>query len=163
MSSDNSEILKAIKSNKSETLQEISILMSKNTEVILEEIRKTNNKVQELEIKIEKLTEEKNLLEQKLSKQEKKVNEIEVLLKNKNIIIFGYEEDSNISYAEKENNILEFMKTQLEIDLKVNSIKKIRRIGVPKENKIQPLLISLNSERLKREILKSSKKLKGTG
>lgn len=163
MSSDNSEILKAIKSNKSETLQEISILMSKNTEVILEEIRKTNNKVQELEIKMEKLTEEKNLLEQKLSKQEKKVNEIEVLLKNKNIIIFGYEEDSNISYAEQENNILEFMKTQLEIELKVNSIEKIRRIGVPKENKIQPLLISLNSERLKREILKSSKKLKGTG
>lgn len=157
------EIIEAISKSKNETLMELKSLLESNTSTILNEIKHTNKKVEQLEEEVNKLRADNELLHQLVTKQEKKINIFETQLHAKNIVLFGLEENSSSSYEEKEESLATFISSELEIEFGKHNIEKLRRIGQQVDGKTRPLLISLKSEKTKYEILKNSRKLKGSG
>lgn len=157
------DIITEIKNNKAETLNDIKLIIQQNTDTILSEIKNTNNIINELEKEVLQLKQDKLYLNKQLTLQSNKLKNIETQMRAKNIILFGYEEKPELSIAQNEDSLVDFLTSKLEVNFSKSNIEKLKRIGVRQEGKIRPLLISLNNERTKHDLLRNNKKLKGTG
>lgn len=107
--------------------------------------------------KIRPLQEEKQILKTEVEILNKKVNALENITKQNNIIIHGLKENDT-SYTQLIKNVTHLFEI-LEVKVGNSDINKIHRIGRKKEEKIRPVLISFNTYSKKIEILKNKKKV----
>lgn len=133
------------------------------------EIRETGNNVTEkVSQNVNKMLEEKFLLwEEKYENlkkitenQEKRIYFMEKEARKRNIIFFGVEETEK-SYENLENNIINWISSYLNIQLTYSDIQEIRRVG-KKEERPRPIIVTFTTLGVKIKIWKQRKTLKDT-
>lgn len=128
---------------------QMKIEMEKQTNIIFEKMNE----------KLEPLIEDNKILKNKIQMLEKKIDYLEKEKKRNNILFFGLKEKEKSS-TELLQRIQEIFKSDLKIILEANDVSKIHRIGLNKENKIRPVLITFANSWKRSEILKERKNLK---
>lgn len=128
-------------------LRSQAALIENNTEKIMRTI----------DDKIRPLQEENQILKTEVEILNKKVNALENITKQNNIIIHGLKENDT-SYTQLIKNVTHLFE-KLEVKVGNSDINKIHRIGRKKEEKIRPVLISFTTYSKKIEILKNKKKV----
>ncbi|XP_063619666.1 uncharacterized protein LOC134792326 [Cydia splendana] len=130
-----------------EELRNQAVLIENNSEKILRTI----------DDKIKPLQEENKILKSEVEILNKKVNTLENITKQNNIIIHGLNE-SDTSYTQLSKNVT-LLFEKLDVKVENSDINKMHRIGRKKEDKIRPVLISFTTYNKKIEILKNKKKV----
>lgn len=139
-------------------LQEIIKQNKESRDAITLEIQKLKEDVAQ-DIKL--LRQENQILKAENEQLEKRVLEAERKSKKFNLIFYGLEEQHNeISDIQK---LLHVVNENLQIDCKYTDLRDIYRLGKPSENKTRPVAIEVFNYALKTDILKNTKKLKGSG
>ncbi|KAJ2940572.1 hypothetical protein O0L34_g6512 [Tuta absoluta] len=90
----------------------------------------------------------------KIETLEEKVTSLEREKRNHNLVFHGIPETS----GEKAETIMEIVKNDLKVNIKIEDIDTVRKMG---RNDKAPLIIRLTSLKKKQEILRNKKKLKG--
>ncbi|KAJ2948734.1 hypothetical protein O0L34_g7994 [Tuta absoluta] len=90
----------------------------------------------------------------KIETLEEKVTSLEREKRNHNLVFHGIPETS----GEKAETIMEIVKNELKVNIKIEDIDTVRKMG---RNDKAPLIIRLTSLKKKQEILRNKKKLKG--
>lgn len=104
------------------------------------------------------ILESKNvLLEQKIEIQAKKINYLERKLSQRDLLIFGVDENEKY-YWELEEKVIDIINKKLNINCDSNNIESTRRLG-KKSEKVRPIVVTLTTMALKIKILKNKKKL----
>lgn len=140
--------------NENVTNEQIFALLqhtSQNVQDIKQELAYYKEKVDELEAATQHLQTENIHLKQKIASQEEQ-------LRRKNILIFGLPDKTEKSLEEV---VLEFFNGRLNIKITPSDLDNFYRIGV--SNKIRPILVKFVREISAQQVLKSAKKLKGSG
>ncbi|CAH2099838.1 unnamed protein product [Euphydryas editha] len=121
--------------------------------------KQTNIIFKKMDEKLEPLIKENETLKNRIELLEKKIEYFEKEKRKNNILFFGLDEkeDSSVELFEKVQDIF---KQDLKITIEANDISKIHRIGITKENKIRPVLISFANNWKRNMILKLKKSLK---
>lgn len=101
-----------------------------------------------------------NNLEKILNKQEIRIDGLEKHIRKRNIMIFGVEETEN-SYVDLENIILQIINTVIGIPLLRAEIETVRRLG-RNDGKTRPIVLTLTTTGKKILLLKGKKKLEKT-
>lgn len=115
-----------------------------------------------LDEKLNFLEQKYKTLEEQFERQEQRLNILEKQARNRNIVLFGIEEqNSPFSYLDLETEIISFISKHLRIKLDRKEIQEIRRIGKKTEN-IRPIVMTLTTTGKKIEIFKQKKLLKDT-
>lgn len=98
-------------------------------------------------------------LQQNLAKTESDHDDLEQYTRRTNIRIFGIPEDQEVS---TDNQVLEFLKTELGIELNPNDISRSHRIGAQRttNTKPRPIIVRFTKHNTKVEILRQRRKLK---
>lgn len=100
-------------------------------------------------------------LEQKIEEQEKRINAMDRHSRRKNLVFFGIEE-SEKSYKQLEQSILEVITDKMEIQCAKSEIDTVRRMGKKQEDKIRPVVVTFASTGRKMAILRGKKSLEAT-
>jgi hypothetical protein len=123
------------------------ILYDKKLDTIQSDLDTANSKISDLE---------KNN-----SYLELKIDSLESQNKKNNLIFFGVNEsDDNIE--DIESKIINILTENCKLDIDSSKIENCFRLGKRNPENIRPILLVLNSIKIKQNILKSSKLLKGT-
>lgn len=110
--------------------------------------------------KFENLNEDLTQLRSKLEIQEKRLNQLERNGVQRNIIIFGVEEQEK-SYFDLQEIVTNIIKTSVGIDIQENELVVLRRLG-KKGSRARPISVELSTLGKKIKILKSKNKLQNT-
>lgn len=127
--------------------EKVTEQVTQNINIILE------NKFHELNVKYDNLKE-------KLENQEKRLYFLEKQSRQRNIIIFGLEETER-SYKDLVNIVINFIHRYFQIDLQQRDIQETRRIG-KKGEKHRPISITFTTLGVKIEIFKNRRILNDT-
>lgn len=122
--------------------------------------KQTNSIFEKMNEKLEPLIKDNEMMKNKIETLEKKIEYLEKEKKRNNIVLFGLEEKNNSSSTELLQSVQEIFKSDLKITLEAIEVSKIHRIGLKKENKIRPILITFANNWKRNEILKLKKSLK---
>ncbi|KOB75121.1 Endonuclease-reverse transcriptase [Operophtera brumata] len=118
---------------------------------------KINNNINEmvgnLQLKIQRLEEENE-------SQEKRIDTIERTQRQRNLIIFGVEEEER-SYADLTIKILSILNDIIEVNCAISEIQALRRIG-RKGDKVRPIILTLTTLGRKIDVQKKWKTLQNT-
>lgn len=121
----------------------------------------TSTLLDKMEEKLLPLLEENKKLKEKVETLEKKIENIEREKRKNNILVFRLEENEksvmDLFVMAKRN-----FKNDLNIEIEINDISKIHRIGKKDDTKVRPILISFVNNWKKNEILKNKRHLKYT-
>lgn len=148
------EILAAIK-EKLERMEERDERMERKIDAFQNELSKINRENKQLKS-------ENQQLKQRITTQEKRMEEIEREIRKRRIIIHGIkeqDEEKDIQVKEKVRTVLRDMEIKIVME---EEITEIRRIGNQQIGKVRPILLELRNWSKKMEILKATKKLQGT-
>ncbi|CAG9820757.1 unnamed protein product [Phaedon cochleariae] len=141
-----------------ELLKEVNNNLTTKIEKIDQDLKTISAKVsQEIEETKDKVT----TLETENSELKRRIEETERKLKSNNLIVYGIKEDNLETTASLVDEIEKIIKEKLELNLNSSEITNTYRIGKDKGKK-RPILVTINSQMRKREILKNCYKLKGT-
>ncbi|KAJ8724729.1 hypothetical protein PYW07_015687 [Mythimna separata] len=121
--------------------------------------KQTNTLFEKMNEKLEPLIEDNKILKFKVEMLEKKIEYLEKEKKRNNILLFGLEEKENSSFHLLQR-VQGIFKEDLKINLETSDVSKIYRIGLSKENKKRPVLITFADSWKRSEILKQKKSLK---
>lgn len=121
----------------------------------------TKNINAHIDHKFNLLNENSNQLQAKVEKHDADIKQIKREERKKNLVIYGFEETEK-SYRELENNITSFLNTKMNLELNVNDIDFVRRLGKAMNNKTRPILLTLIYYKKKIEILSNKKCLSNT-
>ncbi|KAG6438936.1 hypothetical protein O3G_MSEX000344 [Manduca sexta] len=117
----------------------------------------TKNVMEALDQKMKMITEENNVMKEKISQLEQKLSSMEIEKRKNNLIFFGI---NNIEKSEYE--LVEYIKyiiTNMGIDLNNQEINKVYRIGKWATNKNRPIVVSFTTLWKKHVIMKNKSKL----
>lgn len=117
------------------------------------EIKETQQKVQDLELRI-------NVLERENEKLQGSVDNFEQHLKRNTFRIYGIKENTGENTFKK---IVHTIKTNLKVEVDETNLVNCFRNGKVMEGKERPILFTVDSHNLKLELLKNRKNLKGSG
>lgn len=151
------EIMKALQNIQKE-LNAQKIEIQKSGEKVTEQV--TLNIINKLEEKFSILEEKHQTLKENVEQQEKRIQFMEKQARQRNIIFFGIEE-SETSYHNLENNILQFISERLLLKLDCRDIQEIKRVG-KKGDKPRPIIVTFSTLGSKVSILKHKRLLKDT-
>lgn len=146
-----------------ESLQEVLEKIQRDLAEQKESIRNlehniTTNINQNIDQKFTFMEQKTQELEKQVVQQQKTIDNLERQLKTKNVIFFGVEETEQ-SYEELQENMLETINNVMKIDCRRSEIENIRRLG-PKREKTRPVIVTLTTVGKKINILKNNKTLK---
>ena len=123
--------------------------------------------IHDLEVKVEESQKELRSLHQQIETQQ---NQLDILKKSANdqeqysrrncLRIFGIEEKRN---EDPDRLLIDVFKDRLQLDVSAADIERSHRVGKMKPGKHRALIIKLCSYRVRRNIIQSRRKLKGTG
>lgn len=123
--------------------------------------KKAKDIIETLGAKLEKVEIENQELRLITQQQEKRIENLEKIVKKKNLIVYGMEEvETSGEYLEAQ--VCEVISKNLKIEIQHSDIESARRIGKKKGEKERPVLIEFNTWKKKMEILKQRKYLKGS-
>lgn len=86
-----------------------------------------------------------------------KINLHDIILRKKNIVLFGLPESTTL-----EEDLKSFFLEKLSIKIANFDLDNFYRIGVESENKVRAVLVKFTREKTKQDVFKNVKKLKGT-
>lgn len=151
----NSEkIIAAIENSRKLTQKDIE----KSKQELLSAIETTNAKVHELENEIKVIKEENRKLVIRMEKQEKQNEYLIRQIKSKNLIVHGILAGKKETKLTLREQILKLIKDKLLIDLKLEEIDQIMRIGEENGKNPRPILLTLRTISKRNEILLANKK-----
>lgn len=122
---------------------------------IKEEIRELRNEVRR---EIDSLKERNNKLEIENSEIKNKLVALERKIKKYNLVIYGLEDREKQTLE----NVIKLFQEKLNVKCRKEEIRDVYKIG-KEENKPRPIIVEFVTNYLKIEILKNTKKLKGSG
>ncbi|XP_045451956.1 uncharacterized protein LOC123660984 [Melitaea cinxia] len=139
-------------------------LDEQKTTIVQSAVNVTKQVTQNINLTLEekfKIIEEKHdYLNEKLENQEKRLYFLEKQSRKRNIVIFGLPE-TETSYENLENNIMNFLNHYLSIGLESRDIQEARRIG-KKGVKPRPITVTFTTLGTKIKIFKQRKLLEDT-
>lgn len=127
----------------------------KNQALLIE--NNTEKNMRTIDDRIRPLEEENKVLKSEIQILNKKVNTLENITKQNNIIIHGLKE-TDTGYMQLSKTVKHLLEI-LEVKVENTDINKVHRIGRQKEGKTRPVLISFTTYSKKIEILKNKKKV----
>lgn len=151
------EVMNMLRKIQSE-LNEQKLTIVQSAESVTQQV--THNINFKLEEKFNLMEEKYNNLEEKLENQEKRLYFLEKQSRQRNIVIFGLAE-TETSYENPEENIINFIKQYFSIGLESRDIQETRRIG-KKGEKPRPITVTFTTLGTKIKIFKQKKLLKNT-
>lgn len=151
------EVMNMLRKIQSE-LNEQKLTIVQSAESVTQQV--THNINFKLEEKFNLMEEKYNNLEEKLENQEKRLYFLEKQSRQRNIVIFGLAE-TETSYENPEENIINFIKQYFSIGLESRDIQETRRIG-KKGEKPRPITVTFTTLGTKIKIFKQRKLLKNT-
>lgn len=143
--------------------------MEQNIERILSTVERIEKKLDTCVQEIKALKERVNNIESDnkqltsvTKKLEEQIDRLENQARRNNIIIYGMQEKDTENWNETEEIVIKFVKEKLQIGLEEFQIERAHRLGYAK-NKKRPIIAKLYNFKIKEEIIKNGKLLKGTG
>ncbi|KAG7295428.1 hypothetical protein JYU34_021602 [Plutella xylostella] len=112
---------------------------------------------QKLDKKFTAVEEKTYFLEKKIVEQESTIEQMDRQMRRKNLIFFGLKETER-SYEELQNMVLEVINSTMKINCNVSEIEAVRRLG-KRSDKIRPVILTLTTLGKKIELLKNKKQL----
>lgn len=112
---------------------------------------------QKLDEKFTAVEEKTYFLEKKIVEQESTIEQMDRQMRRKNLIFFGLKETER-SYEELQNMVLEVINSTMKINCNVSEIEAVRRLG-KRSDKIRPVILTLTTLGKKIELLKNKKQL----
>lgn len=148
-----------------DTLKEI---MQKLTKMEVRDTR-IEEKLDGFQVEILNLKKENQELKQqnkklldKLEYQDSRIEILEKQERKKNIVIYGINETTDETDTNVKEKIAEVMKKmEIPIDIK-EDIVEVTRLGMPMTNRVRPIRVELKKNNTKEEIMRKTKKLKGS-
>ena len=150
--------------------QEVNVVQNEidniktSSEKLTNDVDSLNNLQQVSDVSIEQLQTDLNTIEQMCDKNKgihdicRKIDELEQQNKLKNLRIFGLKEEKEENVQQK---LLEFAKTELEIELQHGEIEA-RRMGKVRPENLQPrdILVTFNNQTLRNAVYRKKKLLR---
>lgn len=100
-----------------------------------------------------------NSLEKTITQQGRRIQQLERTTRQKNLIVFGIEENER-SYYDLQERIVRIINQYMEINCNKENIAEVRRLGKKQDDgKIRPTIVSLTTMGMKIDLLKNKKKL----
>lgn len=106
---------------------------------------------------------EKGKINEKIEKQDNRINKLESGARKKNVIVYGMQEENNEHINDLKEKINWLLNNKMELDIKREEIDDFFRLGKKtEEKKNRPIIIKMISNWRKTEIMMNKKKLRGT-
>lgn len=121
---------------------------------------KLSSKVDNIDAKLCQFQSELNNLKENQENQEKRIDQLEREIRNRNLVLFGVTETEN-SYFDLEKLIIKILNEKLNVECMVSEIEHARRLG-RKNEKPRPIIIGFTTLGKKIRVLKNKSKLEGT-
>ncbi|XP_072935017.1 uncharacterized protein [Epargyreus clarus] len=151
------EIMNALQLIRQE-INEQKLENQKNADRVTERVTQNMNKI--LDEKFSSWEGKCQILENKVEQQERRIQFLEKQSRKRNIVFFGIAENET-SYKNLENNLLQFIKENLHIDLVYSDLQEVKRVG-KKGEKPRPIIATFSTLGHKINILKQKRLLKDT-
>lgn len=151
------EVMNALRKIQNE-LDEQKTTILKSCDKVTEQVTQNINKI--LEEKFKTWEEKYDTLKYQLENQEKRLYFLEKQARQRNIVIFGFEE-TETSYSNLEKNLLDFVDQHFSTKIDRRDIQEVRRIGKRGENP-RPLAVTFSTLGIKIDIFKQRRTLKDT-
>lgn len=151
------EVMNALKNIQKEIDEQKNTIL-RNGEKVTEQVTQNINCI--LEEKFKLLDEKYDSLKEKIENQEKRLYFIEKQMRKNNIVFFGLEE-TEISYSNLEDIMINFIKEHFSMDLDKRDIQEIKRIG-KKGERSRPIVVTFLTFGIKINIFKRKNSLKNT-
>ncbi|XP_045783714.1 uncharacterized protein LOC123879871 [Maniola jurtina] len=148
------QLFREMKNEFSQKLNAIESRIASSEDKITSQITTHMNK------KFEGLNKEMENIRSELENQDKRLSAIEKQNVQRNLVFFGVEE-SERSYFQLEEKILDILNNKIKIKTEVLEIQSVKRFGNI-ENKPRPVSVSLTTMGKKIQILKHKKSLQGS-
>lgn len=135
---------------------QLKLVTMENSLIHLEDKITTNinNNVNE---KFKKLDSNLNHLNSQIEEQEKRLDELEKNVRQRNVIFFGIEEGET-SYFELAEKVLKIIQEKLKISIQRFEVESVRRLGKRTENN-RPVAVAFTTLGMKINVLKNKKQL----
>lgn len=139
-------------------LNEQKTAILENGNIVTQQVTQNINTI--LEEKFKTWEEKFNNISEKIENQEKRLFFLEKQARQRNIVLFGFEE-TETSYSNLESNIVNFVAQYFSMHMDRRDIQEIKRLG-KKGEKPRPTIIMFSTLGLKIDIFQNRGKLKGT-
>lgn len=100
-------------------------------------------------------------MNERVNLQDTRTTMVEKETRRRNIIVHGIEEKPNENWSELQTSVLELLNEKMEVNIKMEEIDQILRMGRKHEGQSRPINIKLITYWRKQEILRNTGKLKG--
>lgn len=137
-------------------LARIQSQIDKQTDTITERV--TNNLIQIVDERLNIVIEENKSLKLQVDNLQTKIKYMETEKKRNNLMFLGFEEKQQTQHELMED-ITNLLSRNLKTNLQKHEIAKAYRIGVRKDNKRRPVLVSFNTTWRRDDILKYRKEM----
>ncbi|XP_039290960.1 uncharacterized protein LOC120352785 [Nilaparvata lugens] len=94
-----------------------------------------------------------------LKEQKEKISRLEKKVRERNIVIHGLKNDNT---SDLKSLVIELIRGKLDVRIENWEVDFVRRIGKNEDNTARPIVLALTTLSKKTEVLKNSKKLKGS-
>uniref|UniRef100_A0A8D8Z678 Uncharacterized protein n=1 Tax=Cacopsylla melanoneura TaxID=428564 RepID=A0A8D8Z678_9HEMI len=140
-------------------------------EQILQELQKIRTDFNEEQKETRKLIEEtfkneqieKGKINEKLEKQDNRINKLENEARKKNVIVYGIKEENNENFNDLKEKLNWLLNQKMELGIRQEEIDDFFRLGKKTDTKRnRPIIIKMISNWRKTEIMMNKKKLSGT-
>ncbi|XP_061724979.1 uncharacterized protein LOC133530935 [Cydia pomonella] len=116
--------------------------------------------IDKLDARLVLIEQKQTNLENKLELQENQIEQIERRLRQRNIVLFGLEEQER-SYFDLETNVLRTINNTMQVQCYETDIESVRRLG-KKGGNVRPVIITFATLGRKIQVLRKKKSLEGT-
>ena len=124
-------------------------------------LREIKGDLEEIKGDLASMKADKEIIMERIEKQEVRLEYVEREMKRKNLILKGIKDEKVESFAEREGKVKEVLE-RMGVGMMGDIIDITKRIGPFNESRNRPILLKLITEKAKFEILKNTVKLKGT-
>uniref|UniRef100_A0A8D9AH65 Endonuclease-reverse transcriptase n=1 Tax=Cacopsylla melanoneura TaxID=428564 RepID=A0A8D9AH65_9HEMI len=147
----------------SELIEKVVSELAASRNMMMEEFRNTNAKIDTMEKKLDPLMERMDIVEKKMETYTKQMDTYyEKEKRKRNVIIFGIEQEQGENYATLEEKLRNMIREKMDITILSTEVDSVKRFGRAQNNQ-RPIIMALTTWKRKMELISNGRKLKGTG
>uniref|UniRef100_A0A8D8UPB2 Endonuclease-reverse transcriptase n=1 Tax=Cacopsylla melanoneura TaxID=428564 RepID=A0A8D8UPB2_9HEMI len=147
----------------SELIEKVVSELAASRNMMMEEFRNTNAKIDTMEKKLDPLMKRMDIVEKKMETYTKQMDTYyEKEKRKRNVIIFGIEQEQGENYVTLEEKVRNMIREKMDITILSTEVDSVKRFGRAQNNQ-RPIIMALTTWKRKMELISNGRKLKGTG
>lgn len=141
-------------------MEELKELMLEQFRILNSKMDASNEYVSRMDQDLKRIKQESDKLKSELDAKDERINYLENIIKEKNVVLYGIEEDEGETTKEIEETIIDIFQNKMKAEVTASDIDAVYRVG--KGKKTRPVIVQLTTRMAKRRITDNRGNLRGT-